>query len=141
MTFTYDLTTNVGRVRFEVGDRTQDNGVRPDRSNFSDDEIEAVLTDAEGNINSATAHLLDVLSREWALVADITLGPRKEQLSQVSKAYANLATTVRKREGSDVTNANVKFIRHDAYRRAAHYDHVEWNSFVPEHFWEENGGL
>lgn len=93
--FTYDLTTNVGKVRLLVGDTVQDSGVRPDGSNFTDDEIDYFL-DAEGDsIDMATARACDVLATQWANVADLSVGPRRESLSQVAERYAERAKQLR----------------------------------------------
>jgi hypothetical protein len=117
MTFTYVLENDVGKVRFELGDYTEDSGVRPGGLNFTDEEITAILV-SETEVMPAVARLMDVLSREWALVVDITLGPRKEAFSQVSKRYADLAERLRDDTGSGSAGTNLRFNRQDGYRRA-----------------------
>ena len=117
MTFTYSLADDIGKVRFELGDSVASSGVRPGGVNFTDEEITAVLG-SEPDVTLAVTRLLDVLSREWAQVVDITLGPRKESFSQVSKAYAQLAARLRDDVGVGSPGTNLRFNRQDGYRTA-----------------------
>jgi hypothetical protein len=118
MAFTYVLTTDIGKVRFEIGDYTLNTGVRPGGVNFTDEEITAVLTEESNEILATVIRLMDVLSREWAIAVDITLGPRKEAFSQVSKHYADLAARLRDDQGAGSAGTNLRFNRQDGYRRA-----------------------
>lgn len=89
MAFTYDenLPTAKDWVRLYIGDTVTGQGVRPDDRNFSDEEVNAILTEQGGDKSKATAVLLGVLSTEWSKVADITVGARHESLSDVAAAY------------------------------------------------------
>jgi hypothetical protein len=131
MSFTYVLTENVGKVRFELGDYTVLAGVRPSGANFTDEEITAVLTAEGDDILSTVIRLMDVLSREWAIAVDITLGPRKEAFSQVSKHYADLAARLRDDQGEGSAGTNLRFNRQDGYRRAWEHggipSHTQWH--------------
>jgi len=71
MTFTYDddLTTNIDKVRFYVGDTQDDSGPRPDGRNFSDNEITFALTENGGGVTATVAGLFEVLESEWRAYA------------------------------------------------------------------------
>lgn len=98
MAFSYSLlssdaaTVRIGKVRMELGDTVEDAGVLPDGSNLSDTEITVALTDAGNNVQVAVVALCGLLARRWATSADVTVGPRKENLSQVAKAWAERAS-------------------------------------------------
>jgi len=66
MTHTYSdaLSSDRDKIRFRIGDTVQGAGPRPDRRNFSDNEIAFVLSD-EGGVTAAIAHLFEVLASEW----------------------------------------------------------------------------
>ena len=67
MAFTYDLTTNRGKVRLKIRD-TDD--VDATRQLFQDNEIDFFLTDAGGtDLNLAAAGALDAVSANAALLA------------------------------------------------------------------------
>ena len=113
MAFTYDLNTSVGITRFRIGDTVQGDGPRPDRRNFSDDEIQAML-DQGGSVDAALGLLQAVLSNEWASVPDFTIGDRKESFSQVHRAYSEAAQE--SGVGSHITFTGA-FVRKDAYSK------------------------
>ena len=94
MAFSYDLTTAVGQVRLALGDTTSGTGVRPDGSNFSDAEI-AYFVAQESSIELAVARACDALATQWATVANLAVGPRREDLGSVAVRYAERAATLR----------------------------------------------
>jgi hypothetical protein len=137
MTFSSDLTTDIGKVRLELGDTVSGSGVRPGGINFTDEEIAAILAE-ETTINPTLVRLMNILSREWAVVVDITLGPRKEAFSQVSKRYAALADQLRKDAGVGSAGTTVRLQRTDGYRTAhdngtteSNYDAFGWPRHYP----------
>lgn len=65
MTFTYDITTDRGKVRLALGDSVENAGPRPRKTNFSDTEIDYFLTTQSNGINKSVAMGLDVLGNEW----------------------------------------------------------------------------
>jgi len=97
MTFTYDgdLSTDLDKVRFWLGDRAEDSGPRPKDENFTDAELEGVI-DVAGTWQRAVAQLLDALSVEWSQHADITVGPRRQSFAQIAEAYSKRADKWRK---------------------------------------------
>ncbi len=98
MAFTYDLSTDVGLVRLELGDTAQP-GIKPDGGNLSDEEI-ALWLGREGSVMRAVAAACEALSRSWAAVASISIGPRKEDLGNVSKTWADRAASLRSQHGN-----------------------------------------
>jgi hypothetical protein len=95
MSFTYDLSTNVGMVRIALGDSTEGSGVRPDGTNLSDEELTHFLTLEGNDVDRATARACEVLATQWAGYADLTVGPRSEKLSQIAARYAERAKGLR----------------------------------------------
>ena len=65
MAFTYDIDSSRGRVRLALGDAREDKGPRPDKSNFSDSEIDYFLTTQGNGINKSVAMGLEILGNEW----------------------------------------------------------------------------
>lgn len=97
--FSYDLATNVGKLRLEIGDTTSGSGVKPDGSNFLDAELEYFLDAESGSVGRASARACEVLARSFAGMVDLTVGPRRESLSQAAKAYADRAQELRRQYG------------------------------------------
>lgn len=103
MAFTYDLTTDRGKVRLNLGDTVENTGPRPDKRNFTDAEIDHFIdTETEGN-NAATASGFETLSSEWA---SYRITEREGEVSfdgkEVSDNYLKLAKEWRsKPDGGD----------------------------------------
>jgi hypothetical protein len=94
MSFTYVLTTDVGKVRLELGDTTPGSGILPNGENLRDEEINHYLTQNGGDVNLTVGALASVLARRWATVADVSVGPRSESLSQIAKAWERQASSL-----------------------------------------------
>ena len=100
MAFTYDLTTNRGIVRLNLGDTVENQGPRPDKRNFSDAEIDYLIaTETAGN-TAATALGFETLASEWGAY---TLSEREGEVSfdakEVSDQYFSLANYWRSKPG------------------------------------------
>lgn len=65
MAFTYDLTTDRGKTRIWLGDTVEDKGPRPRKTNYSDAEIDYLLSSQSGSVNKAIAAGFDLLAGEW----------------------------------------------------------------------------
>jgi len=97
MTFTYDLSEddvnllNISRVRLELGDTTANAGVRPNGSNLTDEEILLWLDEQDNDIMQTVARACAALANMWTNVANITVGPRREELGQIAKGWADRA--------------------------------------------------
>lgn len=97
MTFTYNLSAsdedllNISRVRLELGDTQVNAGVRPDGSNLQDAEILLWLGEEDDDVQQAVARACSALAKMWTNVANITVGPRREELGQVAKGWEDRA--------------------------------------------------
>ena len=87
-------TAAIARVRLEIGDTVEGAGVLPDGGNLSDEEIAVFLTQYANDVALATAALAGVLARRWSVLADVTVGPRSERLSQVAQAWERQAAAL-----------------------------------------------
>ena len=70
-TYTYDLTTKIGQVRFNIGDTdfNEGKGIRPGGQNYSDEEISYVLSESGDDVSYATYSLMLRLAGEFAASA------------------------------------------------------------------------
>lgn len=66
MAFTNDLATDYGKIRLELGDDTEFDGVRVNDVNFTDAQIQYALDQEGGHLMKATARLCEMLAREWS---------------------------------------------------------------------------
>lgn len=103
MTFTYSdaLTTDKDKVRLKIGDTVSGAGPRPDKRNYSNEEI-LFLLDDEGALNAAIAAAFETLAGEWQAWA---LRDREGEVEidavQVAAGYREQAKTYRKKPGGD----------------------------------------
>lgn len=109
MTFTYvgDLSTDLDTIRFYVQDTVASSGPKPAGANFTDEEIDGVLTN-EGSWQRAVAGLFEVLAALWGQYVDISVGPRREALSQTAARYADQAEKWRRKYGGSAPGAGVR---------------------------------
>jgi hypothetical protein len=124
MTFSIALTTDIGKIRLELGDDTAGAGVLPTGNNLTDEQLQVVLN-REGSVMRTVAGVCELLSTRWAQLADLQVGPRRESYSQVSAAYLKRAAELRDRygdaSGTDAEQAtysgvfSVSVIRADGY--------------------------
>jgi len=118
MAVNYDdtLDTDRDKVRFHLGDTKQGEGPRPTDANYSDAEIDALVT-STGSWQKCVATLLDALAIEWSRYSVIWVGPRKEEFDKVSVAYAERAKKWRADYGiRTATTAGTKTVtRKDGY--------------------------
>ncbi len=100
MAFTYNLTTNRGVVRLNVGDTVENSGPRPDKRNYSDEEVDYFIsTETEGN-TAASALGFEILANEWAAYA---ISEREGEVTfdakEVSDQYLDIANEWRNKPG------------------------------------------
>lgn len=97
MSFTYNLASPdaaivlISKVRLELGDTVANAGVRPDGSNLTDEELQVWLTEESNDISQTVARAAAALSNMWTNVANITVGPRREELGSVAKGWSDRA--------------------------------------------------
>lgn len=84
------LTTDRDIVRFNIGDRVENEGVRPDGANFSDEEITYLLTKC-GSVDAACVLAFRILANEWTQYA------LTEREGEASLAATNVADMYRQR--------------------------------------------
>jgi hypothetical protein len=98
MSFTADITTDIGKVRYLIGDTD------PTAPNFTDEVITGFLNMVDGNINLACAMLLESLATSAAVnLTNITLGSLR--IDETSKAASIKDMAQRFRELDCVTPA------------------------------------
>lgn len=66
MAVTADIDTNIGKVRFEIGDSSIGQGVLPGGANFDDSEVQYALTQSGENVKPAAAILAGIAAARWA---------------------------------------------------------------------------
>jgi hypothetical protein len=117
MTFTYSdasISTDLAKVRLEVGDTTQNSGPRPGGSNYSDAEINYFL-DQETTVGRAAARAFEVLAAEWSRYAgSLGLGPRQQAFQQ-AQSYRDQARIYRRLHGGAARAGASGVIRVDAF--------------------------
>lgn len=117
MTFTYagTLATDLDKIRFKVQDTTSGSGPKPNGGNFTDEEINGLLT-MEGSINRTIAALYETLAMAWATYVDSQIGERRESLSQVADRYSKMAAEWRKEYGHGSVSISAGYVtRSDGY--------------------------
>lgn len=94
MAFTYNLSTDIGRVRLAIGDTVNGSGPRANGSNFSDEEIGVYLTPALAagySYGRAVSQLLRLLANEWTGKASVSIGDYSVQYAAVADNYRKAA--------------------------------------------------
>jgi|SRR5581483_1598663 len=118
MSFTYDLSTSVGKVRLNLGDKTNGAGPFPDASNFSDEEVAQLLMQEGNDIMRAVAACCEVLANAWAAIASSSVGPRSEQSNHVSEMFRQRAMDLRAQYGGAALTGSALLLRDDGYAQA-----------------------
>lgn len=89
--FTYDLTTPVGQVRFEIGDTNLDEQL------FSDEEITFKLTENADSVLATAAALCDILAIRFARDYDFKWKDGEFKRSQRADHFKDLGAALRAR--------------------------------------------
>lgn len=124
MAFTYILTTDIGKLRLEIGDTspTAGQGVKPDGSYITDEELQVLLAREGSSVGRAAAAACEVLARMYARFVDVAVGPRRESLSQASKAYLEQAQELRRQFGGGSKRATAGgIIKQDGFNAGLDY--------------------
>lgn len=109
MAFTYDLTTDVGKVRLEYGDTD------PASVLFQDAELVRFL-EVEGNsILGAAAHACEALARRFSRRMDFQTDDQAFKASQLAGNFAAQAKELRSRTDAGEGTGTVKTKRVDGY--------------------------
>jgi hypothetical protein len=127
MSFSYDLTASgtalvVARVRLDIGDTIQNDGVRRNGGNFSDEEILDFYS-REGSVQAATsARACETLVREWAPAVDEQAGPIRHSYSQAAARWEKAAAAFRLVAGGGAAAFSYSLTRSDGYADLAAED-------------------
>ncbi len=131
MAFNYNdaLATDRNKVRFNLQDTTESSGPKPGGANFSDAELDGLLN-IEDTWQQAVAAAFEVLEAGWSHYADLTVGPRRESLSQIAARFGRNAEKWREQYGY-ATRVGVKavgIIKKDGYSDDVPSDDVDASS-------------
>jgi hypothetical protein len=107
MAFTYSETMTAARdrVRFYINDTILNNGPKPNKQNFSDAEIDAML-EFEGHWGRAIAACFEALSGAWAKETDVSFSDQSYGRSTPSQQFAAQAGVWRVRYGFSGTGGD-----------------------------------
>lgn len=103
MAFTTDLNTPVGKIRLEIGDDDNgtDMGVKPNGTNFSDDQLTYFYTDESNNVLAASARALEVLARMYARAGkSVTIRGYRIDTTKKAADLLEQAKDLRKQSGT-----------------------------------------
>lgn len=96
MVFTYDPTTNAGRVRLLIGDTSVDDA---DAQLFSDAEIDAFLSLGGGRVRLAAAQALEAIAANQVMVLKvITSHDLSTDGASVARELRQQAASLRKQD-------------------------------------------
>lgn len=111
MTFTYDLTTNRGKVRFLIPDADSTS------YELQDAEVDYFLTRAGSNVNAAAVEACMWLSRKYATKPSFSADGLSIQNGQRAQTYADRAKELQVQALGGVTSVTIT--REDGYSEAA----------------------
>jgi hypothetical protein len=114
MSFTYDMSSAIGKLRLQIADRTLGAGPWPDSSNFSDEELTELLAE-EGSQGRAQAAVAEVLAAAWGTIADISEGPLHISRGKTASSFLTLSERLRLMYGGGFQTYSVSFHRADGY--------------------------
>jgi len=116
MAFTYigDLSTNRDQVRFHLRDTNLDAGPLPGDVNFTDGEIDGLVT-AAGSWQRAVASGLDVLAASWRRYPTFKADGLSLNRSDIANGYAKQADEWRQKYGIAAPLNVAGVIKIDAY--------------------------
>lgn len=67
--FSYDINTDLGKLRLAIGDTKPGHGIRPGNCNFSNEELQSIM-DGYPTWEDAVSPIFHLLSTEWLTQAD-----------------------------------------------------------------------
>jgi len=147
VTYTYDSSllssSALYQTRLQIGDNSEGNGILPGGANYDDDEISFVLSEFGDDVLSASIQLLENAATKWSTLADSRLGPQAVNYSDISKALASRAQTLREKGSTDGTSEvgaiSVPIIREDGYSQDipyasddSNYNHAYYGGADPD---------
>ena len=110
LTYSGTLATDLDKVRFYIGDTTVDAGPLPSAGNFTNEELNGLLSTA-GSVNKAVSAAMAGISARWASYANISVGPRKEDYATIAEAWSKRQAEWNAQHGVKLTStASVAFV-------------------------------
>ena len=110
-------------VRFRINDITVDAGPRPGGENFSDEELDMIITE-EGSWQRAVAACYEALSAAWAQHTSWTADGMSISQYATMQKYDDLASSWRRMYGGLATAHSRSVIRTDGYSQVTPVDDV-----------------
>ena len=126
MAFTYDdtLASSRAKVRFYLQDISSGSGPKPADGNFSDAEIDGLIT-AEGSWPKAVAAGFEALAAAWRRYPSFQADGLRLDRSKIADGYDQAAQYWRKRYGGSSTGAGARTpTRVDGYSQDIDADDV-----------------
>lgn len=116
MTFTYlgDLSTDRDKARFHLRDTDENGGPLPGDANFTDAEIDGLLT-SEASWQRAVAAGFEALAAAWRRYPDFKADGLSLNRTDIAEGYAVLAADWRRRYGGLSTAGTRVMTRVDGY--------------------------
>lgn len=126
MSFTYraDLTTDRDKVRFHIQDTVEDAGPKPGDGNFSDEELDGLITVA-GSWERAVSAAFRALAAAWRRYPDFKADGLTLKRSDIADGYERAAIEWEKRHGIVKPVAVAGLIRVDGYSGDVASDDVD----------------
>lgn len=118
MSFTYDLTTAVGQIRLEIGDTSSatDEGIKPNGTNFSDEELTHFYTAESSNLLAAAARACEVLARMWVRAGkSVTIRGYRIDTTKKAEDLLDQARELRKQSGTLFKSGSAPMTPVDGY--------------------------
>lgn len=104
MAFTYDISSAdanekiVSQIRLEVGDTSQERGVKPEGGNYTDEELLHIYEVEGESIGRAAARICEQLANAWSSVPRTMFGSLFDP-RHVGRNYMRQAATLRSQYG------------------------------------------
>lgn len=129
MSWTYVLTTDIGKVRLEIQDTAALNAL------LSDEEIQVAI-DTEGgtSVMGWAAHCCEIIARRYAQDFDWKTDGTQVQRIERAKHYATLAVDLRSRS-SGSSFGTVQTVHADGYNANRNVDHAQSSSLEAPQSW------
>lgn len=121
MSFTYSVsaldTSLLYRIRFEMGDTVENQGIQPGSGNFADEEIQQLINEFGNDLYTVCAEMCDILATRWAGTPSFHTGPVSEQTRELYDYYLKRADEYRMKAGGYGVNGatSVGVRRADGY--------------------------
>lgn len=113
MAFTYDVSTDRGKVRLLIGDTDTNDQL------LQDNEIDFFLTQANDNVYLAAAYAAEAIAATFSRKADTDVESVSIKYSQRSEQYRKLSSRLEgkgKRVKGSIPSPSITGISHDAIR-------------------------